>query len=482
MAPGDTARTYHRLSSYDPGREWDVPVDDPRVVQDFAPNDLATFPAHSKTYADSLPTVALPRTWEPGRNSAAALLAGQAAPGDGVLDLTRLARILHLTAGVVRVAERKDGRRYRFRAAGSAGGQFPYEVYVASHGIDGLPDGVHWFDPLDHALVQVGPAPDGDATTIILTGVPWRTGWRYAERGFRHLYWDAGSLLTHAVLLAEDAGLEPRLRTVFPDAAVTRLVGADGVQEFPLAILTFGDSTPAIAPTGGAVSGEVDQRPPREFPLITETQRAGDGDVLGDPLPLGSPVAGRPPDAPPPDEVILLRASTRLMDPAASVSRELLAWMLAVAMRGCDVPHFIAVHAVDGLEPGVYRWPSLATPVRTGNLREELFFVCLEQELGRDAAFVVIGAADLSRLDDRGYREAQFKAGMVDGRLHLAAFAQGIGATGMTFLDSEMESLLGTRLEGLLFTCVGVPAYRHRPGGMPGNPTVTRPLRPRSVS
>src|SRR4051812_18793256 len=30
MAPGDTARLYHRLTSYTPDREWTTPVDDPR--------------------------------------------------------------------------------------------------------------------------------------------------------------------------------------------------------------------------------------------------------------------------------------------------------------------------------------------------------------------------------------------------------------------------------------------------------------------
>jgi len=40
MAPGDTARLYHELTSYAPDREWTTPVDDPRVVQGFEPNDL----------------------------------------------------------------------------------------------------------------------------------------------------------------------------------------------------------------------------------------------------------------------------------------------------------------------------------------------------------------------------------------------------------------------------------------------------------
>jgi hypothetical protein len=43
-------------------------------------------------------------------------------------DLLYGARVLHLSAGVVGLAERKDWRRYRFRAAGSAGGQFPNSI------------------------------------------------------------------------------------------------------------------------------------------------------------------------------------------------------------------------------------------------------------------------------------------------------------------------------------------------------------------
>src|SRR5215204_7155888 len=110
MAPGDTARTYHRLTSYAPEREWDVPVGDPRIVQGFQPNDLATFPAPCKAYPPGLPTVDLPRTWSTGGGSATAVLAGRHAGAAGGLDVAALARLLHLTAGVVRVSERADGR------------------------------------------------------------------------------------------------------------------------------------------------------------------------------------------------------------------------------------------------------------------------------------------------------------------------------------------------------------------------------------
>jgi hypothetical protein len=123
------------------------------------------------------------------------------------------------------------------------------------------------------------------------------------------------------------------------------------------------------------------------------------------------------------------------------------------------------------MDPGLYRWPDLDRPLRREPMRDELFRVCYDQDLGHDAAFVVIAAIDVDGLDDRGYREAQLGAGLVEGRLHLAAFALGIGASGMTFLDSEIAGFLGEPLAALLFTCVGVPAYRNKRGGRPGAPT-----------
>jgi hypothetical protein len=253
-------------------------------------------------------------------------------------------------------------------------------------------------------------------------------------------------------------------------------VGADGVYEFPVAVVGLGDGEPAIRAQGEVAAGAVDAAP-REFPLVTEAQHAGDGDVLGDPWPAGAPLTADPPASPDLDEVILRRGSTRRMDPAATVPRAVFEFSLAASLRGIELPHFAAVHAVDGLDPGLYRWPDLERPLRRGLLREQLLRVCWDQDLGRDAAFVVLAAVDIGTLDDREYREAQLGAGLVEGRLHLAAYALGIGASGMTFLDSEIAGLLGEPLAGLLLTCVGVPTYRNKGGGRPGEPaSVVVPL------
>ena len=466
----------HRLTSYEPGRDWDEPLDDPRILQDLVTNEIERLPWFYKRYAQTLPRVELPRELPATTAPAVAVLAGTAEVEPAELDLPQLSRLLHLAAGVVRKTERPYGV-WLFRAAGSAGSRSPFEVYLAVPEGGALPAGVHWYHPEDHALLQVGPPPRAGAPTLVVTGIPWRTGWSYRERGYRHIYWDVGTMLAQLLAAADSAGLDASLYTRFPDGAVTALVGADGVHEWPVAVVAFGGE-PALEATGQAAAGQVDAAPV-ELPLATTAQRAGEADTLGEPWKRGDPVDVPESASDPVEQVVLSRSSQRRMDPTKSLAGSLAQSALAVSLRGVDLPHFVVVHAVDGFEPGIYRWPELWAPVRAGDFRRELYRVALDQGLPRDAAFVVIGTADVSALDDREYREAQLAAGLVEGRLHLAAYALRASASGMTFLDSEIPGLVAEPLDGLLFTCVGVPEYKPKAGGLPGAPSEIRMVTPR---
>ncbi|HJP73050.1 MAG TPA: hypothetical protein VJ914_02205 [Pseudonocardiaceae bacterium] len=440
-------------------------------------NDLDRLPWFYKRYPDSLPCISLPAELPATSAAAVDVLAGTANVARAELNLAQLARMAHLAAGVVRTVRRPHGTLL-FRAAGSAGGRFPLECYVAVPEGGPLPAGVHWYHPQDHSLVLVGPPPRGESPVVVVTGVPWRTGWRYRERGYRHVYWDAGTMLSHLLAATDSAGIAARLYTRFPDRAVADLVGADGVHEWPVAVVALGAGTPALRATGSATAGAVDNAP-IEFPLVTSAQRAGEQDTLGAAWDRGEPVDVPSRGGDVVENVVLTRGSQALMDPSRGLSKNLLLTSLAVALRGISVPHWIVVHDVEGITPGLYRWPDLSTPLRTGDLREQLYHLCVDQGLGRDAAFVVIAAADTGALDDRQYREAQLAAGIVEGRLHLLAYALGASARGMTFVDSLLPALLGEQLDGLLFTCVGVPEYASAAGGMPRVPTSVRMVEPR---
>jgi hypothetical protein len=484
MADGDQARLFHRLTSHAPdrpGTAWPLrEVEDPRLVTSLRSSDLELLPPWVKVYEDGLPVVPLPRELPAPQLGTIVALAGRPVPL-AALNLAQLARLLHLSAGVVRTEERENwpGGSILFRAAGSAGGRFPLEIYVVvPEATADLPAGVHSYRPVEHALLQVGPPPVGETPALVVTGVPWRTGWKYRERGYRHVFWDGGTMLSQVLALAHSAGLPARLFTAFPDVEVGDLVGADGVAELPVAVVALGEGAPAWTPAERGAPGSVGD-PAVEFPLVTATHRAGIATSWGDPWPAGDAAPEPIPDSPPVNDVIYRRGSTRRMDASRTISREAMDAALAVALRGIDVPHFVAVHGVDGVEPGLYRWPDVASPIYGGNLRDELYRVATGQGLAGDAAFVVIGAADLTSISDRRYRDLQLAAGLVEGRLHLAAYALGYGASGMTFLDSEIPGLLREDLAGLLFTCVGVPEYANKAGGPPGEPSRVRQVVPR---
>ena len=69
---------------------------------------------------------------------------------------------------------------------------------------------------------------DARRDVVVLTGIHARTGWKYMERGYRHVWWDAGTMLANLLALAAADGLEPRLYTAFVDADVNDALGIDG--------------------------------------------------------------------------------------------------------------------------------------------------------------------------------------------------------------------------------------------------------------
>src|SRR5690606_19382950 len=115
---------------------------------------------------------------------------------------------------------------------------------------------------------------------------------------------------------------------------------------------------------------------------------------------------------------------------------------LDAAPAGTLLEHLVNVHDVDGVEPGGYRHTAAGTwevHVTREDARRAGRRLCLDQPLGGDSAYTVFQAARLdpllATLGGRGYRAAHLEAGIVAGRLALAAVTLGGGATGLTFYD-----------------------------------------------
>jgi nitroreductase len=315
---------------------------------------------------------------------------------------------------------------------------------------------------------------------LVLTGILWRTAWKYGARGWRHVFWDAGTMLANLLALADDAGLEPRLLAAFVDAEVAEVLGVEPPREAPVALLAAGWSERALGPERLAPIAH--RSPPlsrheHRFPAAEEAQAASSL-ATADDVRVWREAARRfgsaSSDGAPPaslDEAILRRGSARdfTADPISGDE-----FAAALGWAGAPVPGdlpplcstFAVAHAVDGLDPGVYRFepPDRFERVSSRVSRRETAYVCLEQSLAGNAAATLFFTVDLdgvrSALGGRGYRAAQLDAGIRAGRASLGAYARGLGATGLTFYDDEVRRYLGTEEEPMMCVAVGVDAFR----------------------
>ncbi|HZD01988.1 MAG TPA: SagB family peptide dehydrogenase [Actinomycetes bacterium] len=473
--------------------------------------DWGNHPLPFKLYPDLEP-LALPRELPDSGMPATKVLSDHVMPPARALDLAGLARLLFFSAGVTRILH-----RVLFRAAPSAGALYPTELYTVCGPLADLPAGVYHFEPAEFALRRLragdfrarlaasaaAPAIAGLPLCLVLTGIPWRTTWKYGQRGYRHLFWDAGAIVANLLALAAAAGWGARVLLGFVDEEVSGLVGIGEPEEYPLALVTV--QAPAVAaatdsPPLGPISPRTRplSRSPRAYPLVSAAQRAGElpsaaavtawrnqaGRVRAQPAtrPLAASEVGQAGAATDTIETVILRRGSTRRFARHPLPRGALRWAMAAATRPVPgdfvsppvtlLEHFLAVHAVEGLTPGAYRWSEGEFQLlRAGAERGRTRSLCLGQDLGGDAAATVFHSAwlepVLEALGSRGYRAAQLEAGVAAERLQLAAFALGVGATGLTFLDDDVSAFFGTRAAPMLTVAVGVPAYRARPGMRP---------------
>ena len=82
-------------------------------------------------------------------------------------------------------------------------------------------------------------------------------------------------MLGQLLAVAGSAGLSASLYSRYPRRRVAALVGADGVDEWPVAVVALGTARPAIDPRAMPRPAR-STRQPLEFPLVTAAQQAGD--------------------------------------------------------------------------------------------------------------------------------------------------------------------------------------------------------------
>ncbi|HEY9874726.1 MAG TPA: SagB/ThcOx family dehydrogenase [Candidatus Obscuribacterales bacterium] len=450
----------------------------------------------------------------------------------------RLSRLLLCSYGLTARLPTMTGNDLYLRAAPSAGGLYPAEVYLISRGTPLLPPGLYNYQSKTHSLIHfwesdvwqglqmacfLHPILESTQLAIATTAIFYRSAWRYQDRAYRRIFLDTGHLLGNIELAASINDFRTHLIGGFVDEAVNQLLYLDSEQEGAIAVIPLADLrdvnqnlplAPTVLPSATQTNypkipdgellgylhratqiGEMQEIEPVAKPSdpIDEAAEKSLEDKYNFPFCLkvstvttpinwgGTTIGGL--SLQELESTILKRRSTRAYSGADLTLDELKALLDFTYQpqnyidQGLDISPdyfdlslietFIAVSGVSGLEEGCYYYAPKAQElrqVRFKNFRRELHYLCLGQDLGRDAGAVLFHTADLKtavvKYGDRVYRYLHMDAGHLGQRLNLAAIRLNLGVSGIGgFFDDQVNEVLGIPADEavLYITTLGRP-------------------------
>ena len=463
--------------------------------------DWGNQPLPFKIYPKLEPVPLPPRFGEAGIPALKAI-AQVAGRGSAVPNLQNLSQLLHFSAGITRRRTWSGGQIY-FRAAACTGALYEIELYLACATLPDLEAGLYHYATDEFGLrkLRTGdvrrvlveatanePSIAHAPVVILCTGTFWRNAWKYQARTYRHFGWDNGTILANLLAVSTSLDFPATVICGFVDADINRLLDVDSEREVAFSLVPIGHLTDSPPPPREQISSlgfdtvplsrrEVDYPAMRMMhaasSLVSPKEVAewrGGAPVRRQKGPVGELRSLEPPGdteipADPVEQVILRRGSTRQFarEPISFVQ---LSTILDRSTRGvaADFLHpfgtslndlYLIVNAVEGLPSGSYFFHQERRGLellRQGDFRSQAGDLGLEQQLPADASVAIFFLADLGaifeRYGNRGYRAVQLEAGIVGGKLYLAAYALRLGASGLTFYDDDVVSFFSPHAEG----------------------------------
>ncbi len=213
--------------------------------------------------------------------------------------LEEIARLLFFTLGLTARLPNQGDTDYFLRAAPSAGGLYPTELYVAARNQSGLPDGIYHYHSLKSALIPVwqgsfwgdlkhyfrdNPAVDSSNLIFLFTGTYARSAWRYKERAYRRILLDTGHALGNLLEVCRRDGLDFSVMGGFEDEGLEELLFLTPKEEFPLLGVAVGPQG-ALAHRAGQLPGPVPAEAIKQLTRGNADRTEGsDEDYVVDPM------------------------------------------------------------------------------------------------------------------------------------------------------------------------------------------------------
>ncbi|HEX6440499.1 MAG TPA: SagB/ThcOx family dehydrogenase [Candidatus Binatia bacterium] len=482
-------------------------------------------PLAFKIYSN-LPAISLPQNLSSSGMPALSAIstAADVATSEVRVNLQTLAEILYFSAGITRQRKYAGGEML-FRAAACTGALYHIDLYLVCGELDGLDAGVYHFSPQDFSLRQLRQGDYQSALVeasgeeraiaqasciLVSASTFWRNAWKYQARAYRHCYWDNGTILANLLAIAAARDIPAKLVLGFIDATVSQLLALDPQREAPLSLVALGrwskkkiTLSPVIEPlvfetiplskseieysdmrrmheASSLQSGEeVAAWRRRQYGNDKTTEDQGKSEARLFPLQSLSD-QGLPKESI--ETVITRRGSTREFS-RESITFVQLSSMLDRATRGVSTDLlgaeetlndlYLIVNAVEGLPSGAYvfrRQRRALELLKPGDFRGDAGYLGLGQQIPADCSVNIYFLADLHRIleryGNRGYRAAQLEAAIIGGKIYLGAYAQRLGASGLTFFDDDVTEFFSPDATGksvMFLVAVGKSVKRKNP-------------------
>lgn len=163
-----------------------------------------------------------------------------------VAELSALLKAAYGVQGVVSIG----AAEHHERPVPSGGGLYPLEIYLLARRVESVASGVYHYAALSHILeeVRVLPLPDAlvsqlfmgqtylenAAAIFVITAVFERSLFKYGDRGYRYILFEAGHVAQNINLTAITLGLGSFNLGGFFDVYLAELLGLDLEEEAPI--------------------------------------------------------------------------------------------------------------------------------------------------------------------------------------------------------------------------------------------------------
>ncbi|GFN32192.1 AMP-binding protein [Paenibacillus xylaniclasticus] len=401
------------------------------------------------------------------------------------VDLQLVERILMMAYGITSV------KFYGYQSemvwtVPSAGACYPFEVYLVIRHVEGMRPGVYYYSATSASLFYISgnenlylldqsllPEDRNADFYIVSTIIPWRSCWKYSNRGYRFTYIDTGHLLCNFQTVMKALKLSSTTYTQLRTDYLRSLLHTDESEEAVSIICVTREGA-------GQAAGHERAYKQEQISYCRHLREPDDNEASFDWSAIHQIRQQMNEDAGEPDanwiHPFRMRKPWEEADKLSSLlfqRRSCSAFLRTSISEGQfnsiasiiydyedAITCYAVVHGVEHLEPGLYQLNGRSMVLlRQGDFRQQSTELCLDQAFVYDSAILLFYAVNLDSIRTQPawtMRQRLIDAGNLSQLLYLKCEEIGLGYSAIGgYYDTEARELFGAD-ENIEFVYAGV--------------------------